>query len=97
MSPTLCIVPGGAGGSPMAGGPSLSLAQRIRNLQAEAQALGQQQVTALLEGIADLERLAAEVVDAGPLHAPGIREEARQLAEELFARGQTLTAIAQRT
>jgi hypothetical protein len=45
----------------------------------------------------DLEQLAAEIAEGGEAYAPGVREIARRLVEDLEARVQTLEAIAART
>jgi hypothetical protein len=45
----------------------------------------------------DLEALAAEISAGGDAYSPGVRELARQLAEDLGARVQTLEAISART
>jgi len=54
-------------------------------------------VKALSAAMVDLEQLAAEIAEGGDAYAPGIREVARQLVEDLDSRVQTLEAIAART
>lgn len=77
--------------------PSETVAQRVRRLQAEARQLAKDHVKALSAAMADLEALAAEIAEGGEAYAPGVREVARQLAEELDSRVQTLEAISART
>lgn len=77
--------------------PMETVAQRVRRLQAEARQLAKDHVKALSSAMADLEALAAEIAEGGEAYAPGVREVARQLAEELDSRVQTLEAISART
>lgn len=74
-----------------------TVAERVRRLQAEARQLAKDHVKSLSAAMVDLEQLAAEIADGGDAYAPGIREVARQLAEDLDSRVQTLEAIASRT
>lgn len=69
------------------------LADRIARLQREARTLAAQHVDQLVAAMAEVERLAGEVVDAGSLHQPGVREIARQLADEVGAKVQSIQAI----
>ena len=74
-----------------------TVAERVRRLQAEAKQLAKDHVKALTTAMVDLEQLAAEIADGGDAYAPGIRDVARRLAEELDSRVQTLEAIVART
>lgn len=95
MSPSLSVVadnlPGGGIGA------AESVAQRVRRLQAEARQLAKDHVKALASAMAQLEDLASEIAEGGDAYSPGVREVARQLAEELDSRVQTLEAISART
>lgn len=74
-----------------------TVAERVRRLQAEAKQLAKDHVKALTSAMVDLEQLAAEIAEGGDAYAPGIRDVARRLVEDLDARVQTLEAIAART
>jgi hypothetical protein len=69
----------------------VSRADQIRGLMGQAKSLARDHVKV------ELEQLAAEIADGGDAYAPGIREIARQLVEDLDSRVQTLEAIAART
>ena len=74
-----------------------TVAQRVRRLQAEARQLAKDHVRSFSAAMSELEHLAAEIADGGEAYAPGIREMARRLAEDLDSRVQTLDAISART
>jgi hypothetical protein len=74
-----------------------SVSERVRRLQAEAKQLAKDHVKSLSAAMVQLEQLAAEIAEGGDAYAPGIREVARQLVEDLDSRVQTLEAIAART
>lgn len=74
-----------------------TVAERVRRLQAEAKQLAKDHVKALTSAMVDLEQLAAEIAEGGEAYAPGIRDVARRLVEDLDSRVQTLEAIAART
>ena len=74
-----------------------TVAQRVRRLQAEARQLAKDHVRSLSAAMSELELLAAEIADGGEAYAPGIRDIARRLAEDLDSRVQTLDAISART
>lgn len=74
-----------------------TVAQRIRRLQAKAKLLANDHIRALAAEMVDLQRLAAEIATGGDAYAPGVREVARQLVEDLESRVQTLEAIRART
>lgn len=76
---------------------SETVAQRVRRLQAEARQLAKDHVASLSHAMLDLERIAVEIADGGDAYAPGIRDIARRLAEDLDSRVQTLEAISART
>ena len=76
---------------------SETVAQRVQRLQTEARQLAKDHVKSLTSAMMDLEQLAAEIADGGDAYAPGIRDIARRLVEDLEARVQTLDAIAART
>ena len=74
-----------------------TVAQRVQRLQAEAKQLAKDHVKALTSAMVSLEELAAEIAEGGDAYAPGVRDVARRLAEDLDSRVQTLEAIAART
>jgi hypothetical protein len=74
-----------------------TVAERVRRLQAEAKQLAKDHVKSLTTAMVDLEQLAAEIAEGGEAYAPGIRDVARRLVEDLDSRVQTLEAIAART
>ncbi|MBL8773240.1 MAG: hypothetical protein JNK30_17795 [Phenylobacterium sp.] len=74
-----------------------TVAERVRRLQAEARQLAKDHVKALTTAMVDLEQLAAEIADGGDAYAPGVRDVARRLVEDLDSRVQTLEAIVART
>ena len=76
---------------------SETVAQRVQRLQTEARQLAKDHVKSLTSAMLELEQLAAEFADGGDAYAPGIRDIARRLAEDLDARVQTLDAISART
>ena len=76
---------------------SETVAQRVQRLQTEARQLAKDHVKSLTSAMVDLEQLAAEIADGGDAYAPGIRDIARRLVEDLEARVQTLDAISART
>jgi hypothetical protein len=76
---------------------SETVAQRVQRLQAEARQLAKDHVKSLTSAMVELEQLASEIAEGGDAYAPGIRDIARRLAEDMDARVQTLDAIAART
>jgi hypothetical protein len=76
---------------------SETVAERVRRLQAEAKQLAKDHVKSLTTAMIDLEQLAAEIAEGGDAYAPGVRDVARRLVEDLDSRVQTLEAIAART
>lgn len=74
-----------------------TVAERVRRLQTEAKQLAKDHVKTLTSAMVDLEQLAAEIADGGDAYAPGIRDVARRLVEDLDSRVQTLEAIVART
>ncbi len=82
--------------APMAANPALAganLAERVRQLQAEARSLARDHTDALHDSLLAVSHLAAEVADGGEAYPPGVRELARRLVEENAARAATLEAI----
>jgi hypothetical protein len=73
-----------------------TVAERVRRLQTEARSLARDHVASMVAAMADLERLADEIAKGGEAYPAGVREAARQLAEELGARGPTVSLIATR-
>lgn len=74
-----------------------TVAQRVQRLQAEARQLAKDHIKALTTAMVSLEELAAEIAEGGDAYAPGVRDVARRLAEDLDSRVQTLDAIVART
>lgn len=95
MSPSLSVV---ADNDLKATFPkSETVAQRVQRLQAEARQLAKDHVKSFTGAMMDLEQLAAEIADGGDAYAPGIRDIARRLVEDLESRVQTVDAISART
>lgn len=95
MSPSLAVV---ATNDLKTGLPKAeTVAQRVQRLQAEARQLAKDHVRSLTVAMADLEGLAAEIAEGGDAYAPGVRDIARRLSEDLDSRIQTLEAITART
>jgi hypothetical protein len=76
---------------------SETVAQRVQRLQAEARQLAKDHVRSLTAAMVSVEELAAEISEGGDAYAPGIRDIARRLVEDMEARVQTLDAISART
>ena len=76
---------------------SETVAQRVQRLQGEARQLAKDHIRSFTAAMISLEEMAAEIADGGDAYAPGIRDIARRLAEDLEARAQTLDAISART
>lgn len=74
-----------------------TVAERVRRLQTEAKQLAKDHVKSLTTAMVDLEQLAAEIAEGGDAYAPGVRDVARRLVEDLDSRVQTLEAIVART
>ena len=74
-----------------------TVAERVRRLQAEAKQLAKDHIKALVQQIADLEVMAAEIAEGGESYPPGVRDIARRLVEDCESRVQTLEAIVART
>ena len=76
---------------------SETVAQRVQRLQTEARQLAKDHVKSLTTAMVELEQLASEIAEGGDAYAPGIRDVARRLVEDLDSRVQTLEAIVART
>ena len=72
------------------------LAARIQQLQAEARGLARAHIDALTASLAEAGRIADEIARGGEAYPPGVRDLARRLCEDNFARAQTLEAISAR-
>ncbi len=93
MSPTLSVVADNAVQAP----PNIgTVAERVRQLQAEARQLAKDHVRALEAAIAEAEKLASEIADGGDAYPPGVRDLARRFADDAEGRIQTLEAIVSR-
>lgn len=73
-----------------------TVAERIRRLQAEAKALAQDHVLALLASIEQTTAIAREIADGGAAYHDGAQERARQIAMELESQRTTLQQIVER-
>jgi hypothetical protein len=69
---------------------------RARQLFEDAQAASLEHLRALDLAIATVRELSDEIVRGGELYAPGLRELARNLAEDLFWKAKTLALLSQR-
>jgi hypothetical protein len=69
---------------------------KARQLFEEARMTSLEHLRALELAIATVRDLSAEIVHGGDLYAPGLRELARTLAEDLFWKGKTLELLSQR-
>ena len=76
---------------------SETVAERVRRLQAEAKQLAKDHIKSLVQQLADLEVMAAEIAEGGESYPPGVRDIARRLVEDCDSRIQTLEAIVART
>ena len=74
-----------------------TVSERVRRLQAEAKQLAKDHIKSLIQQIADLEVMAAEISEGGESYPPGVRDIARRLVEDCDSRIQTLEAIVART
>jgi hypothetical protein len=83
------------GARPAAPAPEV-LSERIKRLQAEAKGLAAEQVQALQDALAELERMAADIAGGGDAYAVGVREIARKLAVDCRSANQTIGAIVSR-
>jgi len=72
------------------------IADRIRDLQAEASDLARDHVAAFVAALQTAARLGAEIAGGGELYPVGVRDLARRLAESLGKDALTLRAIADR-
>lgn len=75
----------------------LTVAERVKRLQAQARALAAEQVDQLEAALLTAAKLADEIADGGDAYAIGARELASRLAEDLRGKAETLEAIMSRT
>jgi hypothetical protein len=98
MSKALRVVttnPAG-GPSPVDGSAYVSLGERVKRLQAEAEELAREHIGVFSASLAQTQRIAEEIMAGGEAYPPGVREIARRLAEENQASVQALEAIVAR-
>ena len=69
------------------------IAERIATLQAEARRLAREHVDAMTDAMETLRALASEIEGGGDAYSVGVREVARQVAEDMCIKGQTLAAV----
>jgi hypothetical protein len=74
----------------------VALGERVRRLQAEAEQLAREHIALFTASLAQSEHIAQEIAVGGEAYPPGVRDIARQWAEESHARAQTLEAILKR-
>jgi hypothetical protein len=77
--------------------PTDSRADDIRRLQLMLREMASSHVIALEQALAQVGKLAAELVEGGDAYPPGIRQLAQRLAEDAPWNVQTLGAIRSRT
>ena len=92
MSPSLSVV----ADNDLKTARTETVAERVRQLQAEARHLAKDHIHALSTAILNAEAIAAEIAEGGDAYPPGIRDLARRFAEDAEARVQTLEAISAR-
>ena len=82
--------------------PSLELVEtsapnvRAQRLYVEAKAAAREHLALLEAALANVQTLTGAIVEAGDLYAPGIRDLATRLGEDLFWRAKTLAMLAER-
>jgi hypothetical protein len=69
---------------------------KARQLFEEAKAVSLEHLRALEVAIDAVRNLSDEIVDGGDLYAPGLRELARKLTEDLFWTSKTLEVLSRR-
>jgi hypothetical protein len=82
--------------APVEGSSYAGLAERVRRLQAEAEQLAREHIGAFGASLVQTQQIAEEIAVGGEAYPPGVRDLARQLAEESRAKAQTLEAILSR-
>ena len=97
MSPSLSVVADNDLKTVQTSPKNESVSERVRRLQAEAKQLAKDHIKSLVQQIADLEVMAAEIAEGGEAYPPGVRDIARRLVEDCDSRIQTLEAIVART
>jgi hypothetical protein len=73
-----------------------TVAERVRNLQAEAKKLAKDHIHAFTAAMTELEHMAAEIAGGGDAYPAGVRDLARRFVDDCEARVQTLEAITAR-
>ena len=89
MSPSLSVV---ANNAPVPSRPE-TVAERVRNLQAEARQLARDHIHAFTAAMTEVEHMAAEIAEGGDAYPAGVRDLARRFVEDCEARVQTVEAI----
>jgi hypothetical protein len=69
------------------------LSERVRRLQTEAQQLAREHIGAFAASLVQTQHIAEDIARGGEAYPAGVRDIARQLAEESQAKAQTLQAI----
>lgn len=72
---------------------AVALAERVRRLQAEAEQLAREHIDMFTASLVQTEQIAQEIALGGEAYPAGVRDLARQLAEDSHAKAQTLEAI----
>ena len=72
------------------------LADRVREMQAQARALATEHVDQFRLALEEVARLAGEIADGGDAYPVGARELGRQLAHDAQGHAWTLQALAER-
>lgn len=79
--------------SPVEASACAGLAERVRRLQAEAEQLAREHIGVFSASLVQTQHIAQEIAFGGEVYPPGVRDLARQLAEESRAKAQTIEAI----
>ena len=89
MSPSLSVV---TNNEPTPSRPE-TVAERVRNRQAEAKQLARDHIHAFTAAMTEVEHMAAEIAEGGDAYPAGVRDLARRFVEDCEARVQTVEAI----
>jgi hypothetical protein len=79
--------------SPAEASAYAELSERVRRLQTEAQQLAREHIGAFAASLVQTQHIAEDIARGGEAYPAGVRDIARQLAEESQAKAQTLQAI----